>query len=276
MPIREASQPLFHQVYRRLAEEIDGGGLRAGDRLPSERWLCDELGVSRATVRRAIEELVRDGLVEGRGRGSYVCGDAVAEPRNTLMSLSELGRSRGLEASARALDAGIRAATIDEADAFGIAPGAELFVLRRLRLLDGMPIALDLNRVPLRLAPSLPGVDFSGASLYAALEADGHRPARADYDVEARAVDTDEAELLELTPGAPVLLATTVAFDEAGRIVDMGRTVYRADRYRFQATLMRRSHTERESRHDQTLGGRGRRDPAGGRRGRLWGDAGRG
>jgi len=276
MPIREASQPLFHQVYRRLAEEIDGGGLRAGDRLPSERWLCDELGVSRATVRRAIEELVRDGLVEGRGRGSYVCDDAVAEPRNTLMSLSELGRSRGLEASARALDAGIRAATIDEADAFGIAPGAELFVLRRLRLLDGMPIALDLNRVPLRLAPSLPGVDFSGASLYAALEADGHRPARADYDVEARAVDTDEAELLELTPGAPVLLATTVAFDEAGRIVDMGRTVYRADRYRFQATLMRRSHTERESRHDQTLGGRGRRDPAGGRRGRLWGDAGRG
>src|SRR5215213_2447760 len=105
MSIGEANQPLYHQVYRRLADEIEGGALQPGDRLPSERWLCDELGVSRATVRRAIEELVSDGLVEGRGRGSYVCGEAIAEPRNTLMSLSELGRSRGLGASARVLGA---------------------------------------------------------------------------------------------------------------------------------------------------------------------------
>jgi GntR family transcriptional regulator len=173
------------------------------------------------------------------------------------------------------LGAEIRPATIDEAEAFGIAPGAELFELRRLRMLDGMPISLDTNRVPLRLAPSLPGVDFATASLYAALEADGHRLVRADYDVEARAVDAGEAEHLGLPPGAPVLFTVTVAFDEAGQIVDIGRTVYRADRYRFQATLMRRSHTERESRHEQALA-RGRRDRLGDRRGRLWRDAGRG
>src|SRR5215204_1049460 len=122
MPISQASQPLYHRVYRQIAREIESGALQPGDRLPSERWLCDELGVSRATVRRAIEELTADGLVEGRGRGSFVTGDALAEPAGTLMSLSELGRSRGLQASARVLAAEVRAAPIDEAELFAIAP----------------------------------------------------------------------------------------------------------------------------------------------------------
>src|SRR6185295_11662570 len=84
MPLSEASQPLYHRVYREISKEISSGALQPGDRLPSERWLCDELGVSRATVRRAIEELTADGLVEGRGRGSFVTSDALAEPAGTL------------------------------------------------------------------------------------------------------------------------------------------------------------------------------------------------
>jgi len=244
MSIREASQPLYHVVSRRLADEIAAGALLAGDRLPSERWLCDELGVSRATVRRAIEELVVEGLVEARGRGSYVRGRRLGEPRNSLMSLSELGRSRGLEASARVLAAEVRPASLDEADQFAIGAGAELFELRRLRMLDGLPMSLDVNRIPLRLAPELPEIDFTVASLYAVLDAAGHAPTRADYDLEARAADPDAAELLGLEPGAPVLAAVTLAFDASNRVVDVGRTVYRGDRYRFQATLMRRAHGE--------------------------------
>jgi GntR family transcriptional regulator len=253
MPISEAAQPLYHRVYRQIAREIESGTLQPGDRLPSERWFCDELGVSRATVRRALEELVADGMVESRGRGSFVTGDALVEPPNTLMSLSELGRSRGLDASADVLGADVRAATIDEADAFGIAPGAELFELRRLRMLDGLPISIDHNRVPLRLLPDALELDFAGASLYEALERAGHAPGRADYELEAREADAPEAELLGLAPGAPVLFATTVAIGEDGRVVDLGRTVYRADRYRFQATLMRRTQTMRESSNEETL-----------------------
>src|SRR4051794_4397142 len=180
MPISQASPPLYHRVYRQLAKEIESGALLPGDRLPSERSLCDELGVSRATVRRAIEELAGDGLVESRGRGSFVTGDALVEPANTLISPSELGRSRGLGASARVLSGDVRPATIDEAEAFGIAPGAEVFELRRVRMLDGLPISLDLNRVALRLAPGLLELDFTRASLYEALERAGHPPARAE------------------------------------------------------------------------------------------------
>src|SRR5262245_53862334 len=168
MPISEAAQPLYHRVYREIVREIESGTLQPGDRLPSERWFCDELGVSRATVRRALEELIAEGLVESRGRGSFITGDAVVEPPNTLMSLSEIARSRGLAASARVLGLDIRPATIDEAEAFGIAPGAELFELRRLRMLDGLPISIDVNRVPLRLLPDAPDIDFTTASLYEA------------------------------------------------------------------------------------------------------------
>jgi DNA-binding GntR family transcriptional regulator len=182
-----------------------------------------------------------------------VTGDALVEPPNTLMSLSELGRSRGLEASARVLAAETRPASIDEAETFGIAPGAELLELQRLRMLDGLPISLDLNRVPLRALPDLAALDFSSASLYAALERAGNPLVRADYDLEARAAEAAEAELLGLAPGAPVLFATTVAIGEDGRVLDLGRTVYRADRYRFQATLTRRAHGERESSDEDTI-----------------------
>jgi GntR family transcriptional regulator len=276
VPIGDASQPLYHRVYRQISQEIESGALAPGDRLPSERWLCDELGVSRATVRRAIEELVLDGLVEARGRGSFVTGEALAEPPNTLMSLSELGRSRGLEATSRVLTREVRPATLDEAEAFGIAPGAEVLELLRLRMLDGLPISLDHNRVPLRLLPGALDVDFSTASLYAALDAEGHHPTRADYEVEARAVAEDEAELLGLAPGAPVLQTITVAIKEDGQVVDLGRTIYRADRYRFQATLMRRPQRERERVNEESQPGRGRGGRAGARRRRVRRDAGSG
>ena len=253
MPISEAAQPLYHRVYREIAREIETGMLQPGDRLPSERWFCDEHGVSRATVRRALEELMADGLVTSRGRGSVVTGAAVLEPPNTLMSLSEVARARGLDASARVLGAEVRPATIDEAEAFGIAPGAEVFELRRLRMLDGLPISIDVNRVPLRLLPEAPDMDFSTASLYEALDRAGHAPGRADYQLEARGADGSEAELLDLALGAPVLFATTEAIAEDGRVIDLGRTVYRADRYRFQATLMRRAHRgERETGNEDT------------------------
>jgi GntR family transcriptional regulator len=278
MPITDAARPLYHRVYREIAQEIERGALGAGDRLPSERWFCDELGVSRATVRRAIEELAADGLVEARGRGTYVRGDALVEPPNTLMSLSELGRSRGLEATAQVLGSTVRAATIDEAEAFGIAPGAELLELQRLRMLDGLPISLDNNRVPLRCLPPAEELDFTTDSLYAALEQAGHPLVRGDYELEARAADAHEAALLGLAAGTPVLYATTVAIGEDGWVVDLGRTVYRADRYRFQATLMRRTpkDRERETDHEEPLAQRGPAARAGDRRRRVRGDAGAG
>lgn len=246
MPLLEGTQPLYRRVSRWLADAVHNGELRSGDRVPPERWLCEKLGVSRATVRRALEELVADGLVEVRGRVPFVVGGMLAEPPNALMSLTELGRSRGLVASSRVLSQDVRVATFDEAEALGIAPGAELFELKRVRMLDGLPISLDHNRVPARFVPD-PRADFTTASLYATLEGNGERLSRADYEIEAGLLNAHDAELLELDERAPALFTTTVVVDVRARVMDIGRTVYRADRYRFHATLMRRRHEEREN-----------------------------
>jgi GntR family transcriptional regulator len=237
----DVAQPVYHQVYRLIADEIASGALVPGERLPPERVLCERLSVSRATVRRALQQLVEDGLVEPSvGRGWFVSSGPLAEPPNALMSFTELGAARGLTASARVLSSGIRPGTIEEAEAFAIAPGADVFELERLRMLDGVPVAVDRCRVPLARAPVLPEVDFEDASLYAVLDEAGAGPVRGDYTIEAAPADPARAEQLGLGPGEPLLVTETVSYDAAGRLVELTTTAYRSDRYRFRATLIRR------------------------------------
>jgi DNA-binding GntR family transcriptional regulator len=229
------------QVYRLIADQIASGALGSGDRLPAERRLCDQLGVSRATVRRALADLVEDGLVESSmGRGSFVTTGPLVEPPNALLSFTELGSRRGLRPSALVIGRLVRPATLEEAELFGIAPGAEVLELSRLRMLDGVPVAIDRSRVPVVRAPALTELDFETASLYDALTAAGCAPARAAYTVEAAAATAAEGALLGIDAGTPVLVTDTTAYDLGDRPVERCRTAYRADRYRFRATLVRR------------------------------------
>ncbi len=233
--------PLYRRVYRLVADGVAEGRLQPGDRLPAERTLCTELGVSRATVRRGLAELVEDGLIEAAaGRGSFIAGARLTEPPNALLSFTELGAKRGLVATARVISADVQPATLDEADAFGVAPGSDVLHLRRLRLLDGLPVAVDDTRVPVSRAPGVVHADFARDSLYAVLEHEGAGPVRADYTVEATGADAAQAALLDLAPGTPVLVATTCAHTRDERLIELSTTTYRGDRYRFRATLARR------------------------------------
>ena len=238
-----AEQPAFLRVYRAVADDIAAGRLRVGDRLPTERVLGQQLGVSRATVRRAIAELAR-----ARPRGASRSAAARSWPatscpsRRTRCSASRSsGSRRGLEASSPLLERE-RAARVD--------PGG-----RRVRhrdrarrccacagcgLLDDEPIAVDEALVPLELVPRRSLTPTSTTlSLYAELEAAGVEPTTAEYDVMAIAVHDPDATLLGLAPGTPALLAHTRSRDDARSPAGGFNDVYRGDRYRFQAILTR-------------------------------------
>jgi GntR family transcriptional regulator len=230
----------YQRVQDALAEEIAKGRRSAGSRLPPERALAEHFGVSRVTLRRALAELERGGIVARHPGGWTVVGARIGEPPNALMSFSEMAASRGVTAAARVLEVHVRPATIDEADALGLAPGAPLFELERLRLMDDVPILIDRSVIPLALAPDLAEVDFSVASLYRELEERyGVRPTRARFALEAVAADERQATLLHLQPGEPLLRCHQLTEDETGRPVEMCEMVYRGDRYRFRATLVR-------------------------------------
>jgi GntR family transcriptional regulator len=227
-------------VARDISAEIDSGRLPAGSQLPPERELGERFGVSRVTVRSALADLERRGLIDRQpGRGTFVASPRIGESAGTLSSFTELGARRGLVASARVLDAHVASATVEDSELFSVAPGADIFELTRVRLLDGLPISIDRSRVPLGCLPSLASLDFARDSLYATLDAAGHGPMRADYLVYAVAATAEQAQQLDIAEGAPVLLTRTVSCDQAGRVVEQGEMAYRGDRYRFQASLVR-------------------------------------
>lgn len=229
-------QLLYRQLYRFIADQITAGTLTAGDRLPAERDLGKRFAVGRTTVRRALAELERDGLVESFvGRGTFVSSGPVSES-NALVSLTALGAARGLTTTSRVLRAETRPATADEAEAFETAPGSELFQLERLRLLDGYEFALGDSLVPVARVPNISTVDFSTASLYETLRYAGAEPIRAEYTISAAAADERTAHLLAIAPGDAVLLASTATFDHS-RLVETSTVRYRADRYRMQTVL---------------------------------------
>lgn len=238
MPAPPRRHSLHRRVYDELAARIADGRLPRGSQLPAERDLCREYAVSRVTLRRALASLAAIGAVEAvQGRGTFVTAPRLAEPPNVLMSFSRLAESGGLAATASVLAVGSRPATIEEGERFRVAPGSILFELVRRRELDGLPVAITRSVVPLGEGSGLTEVDWSTASLYDVLAADGCEPYRSNYSVAAQGADERVARLLDLHVGAPVLVADSASFSLGDRLVEQGHMVCRGDRYRFRATL---------------------------------------
>jgi GntR family transcriptional regulator len=239
-PALERLRLRYQRVQDALADEIERGRYPAGSRLPPERALAEHFGVSRVTLRRALDELSRAGVVERSGSGWAVAAGAIGEPPNVLMSFSEMAASRGLRPGGHVLERQVRAATLDEAEMLRLAPGATLFELERLRTMDGVPILIDRTRIPLALARGLDEVNLEGVSLYEVLEERfGLRATRAHFTVEAIAADERRASLLGLEPGQPLLRCRQQTEDATGRPIELCEMAYRGDRYRFLATLAR-------------------------------------
>lgn len=226
------------RVYADLSSRLKDGRMRSGDRLPAERILCRELGVSRVTLRRALAMLREEGSISSvQGAGTFVTVAVLREAPNNLLSFSKLSESRGLVASSQLLKLDQHSASIEEAESCGIVAGSRVVTLDRVRLLDGIAIAVSNSLIPLACAPTLMDIDWSTGSLYDELTRGGNQPVRADHAIEARAADDRIAALLSIARGDPVLWVASRSFAADGRTVEVGEMTYRGDRYRFRNTV---------------------------------------
>jgi DNA-binding GntR family transcriptional regulator len=235
-------EPLWIQVINLINHEIATGVLKPGMRLPPERELCQQLSISRVTLRKALGQLVDDGVLSAsHGRGWYVAqAPAVGKDfPNSLESFTETANRMGLVPSSLVLRAETKPATLDEAEELGVAPGTPLFHLERVRLLDDVPIAVDVTRMPAALAPTLEEVDFATASFYEALADAGVEPLRADATIEAREATAAVADSLGLDVGKPVLVMRQVAVDEHERPLFVSTITYAGERYRLRTHFAR-------------------------------------
>ncbi|WP_395676515.1 GntR family transcriptional regulator [Inquilinus sp.] len=236
----ESPEPLWRQAADLIRHQIASGKLAAGGRIPAERDLLERLSISRVTLRRALQSLVEAGvLTASHGRGWFVSADAPKEFPNTLESFSETAARLGLTPSSDLLRAAAAPATLDEAEVLGVAPGARLFHLDRIRRLDGVPVAVDTSFFAASLAPDWGGVDFSTASLFRLLTEAGVDLARADTTIEAQEADATLAGHLEIEPGKPVLVLRQLIVDAAGRPLLSSTIRYAGDRYRLRTAFSR-------------------------------------
>ncbi len=211
-----------------------------GMRLPPERELAERLGVARETLRRALQELQADGVLQRRqGAGTFVAGPSWVKPL-LLRSFTEDMRERGLVASSALLSTRTLRADAKVATKLKVVPGSAVFEVRRLRLASGEPMALEHAYLS---AERLPGFDpacLATQSLYEVLARDhGIQVRNAAQEIQATVVTEDEAALLDVAPFSPALLVERQVFSTEGEPVEFGKSLYRADRYRFEVNVGR-------------------------------------
>lgn len=241
-PIRpDYPEPLWVQAVNLINAEIASGVLKPGMRLPPERELCQQLNISRVTLRKALTRLVEDGVLNAsHGRGWYVAaGGTSKEWPNSLESFTETAARMGLTSSSTVLASVVRHASIDEAEEFSIAPGTRLFALDRVRYLGDVPIAIDFTRIPADLVPDFEKTDFRTASLYDVLLRAGLAPVRADATIEAREADAYAARHLDLEVGKPLLVMNQLVVDAADKPLFASKIQYSGERYRLRTFFAR-------------------------------------
>ena len=233
-----AREPKYYRLKRHLTGLTRT--LAAGTALPTERSLAVEFGTSRTTVRQALQELVVEGrLHREQGKGTFVAKPKVAQALQ-LTSYTQDMRAQGLEPTSRVISLNQVRADDLLALRLGVRTGAPVVRLERLRLADGEPMAIERSFLSAARFPRLRQHLTRHGSLYAALDAGyGVRPVDAEETIETALATPQEAALLGVDTGLPMLLLSRHALDESGAPVEWVRSVFRGDRYKFVARLRR-------------------------------------
>lgn len=229
--------PLYHKLEAALAQAIRVGQLKPGNALPAEREIAETAGISRVTVRKAIDRLVEAGLlVRKRGSGTFVAKPVprVQQPLTRLTSFSQDMRIRGLEAGSRWISRSLSPATPEETMVLGLSSASMVARLVRLRTADGMPLALESTSLP---EDVLSNPEDVSDSLYHVLTLRGLRLVRANERISAVVLNSRESDLLEVPNRSAALRIQRIAYLETGRAVELSTALYRSDAYDLVAEL---------------------------------------
>ncbi len=237
---RSSPVPLYFQLSQQLEAAIEHGELTPGSLLGNEIELAARLGLSRPTVRQAIQSLVDKGLlVRRRGVGTQVVHSQVKRPLE-LSSLYDDLEAAGQRPATRVLLNTTVTASAEVAAALAVAEGGEVHRIERLRLAHGEPMAYLCNYLPTDLL-DLDSPQLEATGLYRLMRAAGITLHSARQTIGAKAATQDEADRLTEPEGAPLLTMQRTTFDDTGRAVEYGTHIYRASRYSFDFQLLVRA-----------------------------------
>jgi GntR family transcriptional regulator len=231
---RHNPAPLHHQIKVAVLQGIEQGWLPPGEQLPRERDLAEALGVSLAPVRQAMVDLTKEGYVDRtRGKGTFVRERKLVEKIQILGSFHASMERQGLHPTVEVLSSAVQRAPEEVASALSLRSG-DAWCLRRLARLDHTPLALLTAWLPARLASGMSAYDLGSGSLYDALaEAHGIRMTAADNLVEVDRAGLEDADLLGLTPGSPLLRVVGITRSQRNKPVEYSDVLYRPEHFRF-------------------------------------------
>jgi GntR family transcriptional regulator len=226
--------PLYFQIQRALMEKIHSGELSEGDSLASEEELARVYRVSRMTARQALHGLKSSGYAfSQKGRGTFVTRPKLEKNIMHLMGFTEDMKQRGMVPSSRLLEQSVVEATGELALQLKVEAGEPVMLLRRLRLADGIPMAIEGSHIPLKFFPGLERINFTNKSLYFVLRENyGLRVAWADEVIEALPATREESTLLTIPNKSSVLSISRTIMTTEETPVEVACSRYRGDRYR--------------------------------------------
>ena len=229
---KKSQSPLYQQLMARLKNDIVAGVYPPGARIPSEQVLCDTYGVSRVTVRKAMQDLVQEELlVRRQGKGTFVAQKRIQRNLQQITSFSQACRQNGHTAGARLISAEMVEASAEDAEKLGVTAGSKVVEIIRLRLCDDEPVMLEINRFSAAYDFLLEGA--AEESLYERLMRRGCIPSSAVHDISLGHASPMAARHLGCQPGDALLLLDETVLDQHGEPLHLSRQWIRGDKYTF-------------------------------------------
>lgn len=232
--------PIYYQLEEHIKALIEKGQLKPGDALPPEREYAETYQISRMTVRQAFTQLVNEGyLYRMQGKGTFVAERKIEQLLQGVTSFTEDMKARGLEPASKLIQFEIHPASAQIAEQLAILESAPVYEIERIRLADGVPMALETNYLPADLIKGLTEA-IVNQSIYAYIEGTLNlKIDSASQVIESSVAGQADAKYLNISKGAPVMLIQRNSYLKDGSPVELVKSVYRADRYKFMIHMKR-------------------------------------